>query len=76
MFDNLIRKLIPVRLLMLSHNCLFPDTGHFTQVVWKASREMGVGKSKGADGRVFVVANYLPAGNMMGDYRANVSASK
>lgn len=44
-------------------------TGHFTQVVWAGSREVGVAKS--ADGQ-FVIANYFPAGNMMGTFKANV----
>uniref|UniRef100_G3NGY8 Im:7150988 n=1 Tax=Gasterosteus aculeatus TaxID=69293 RepID=G3NGY8_GASAC len=39
------------------------DTGHFTQVVWKDSTELGVGLA--TDGkRVFVVGQYRPAGNM------------
>ncbi|XP_071759653.1 Golgi-associated plant pathogenesis-related protein 1-like isoform X1 [Centroberyx gerrardi] len=38
-------------------------TGHFTQVVWKDSTEVGVGLA--TDGRsVFVVGQYRPAGNM------------
>lgn len=47
-------------------------SGHFTQVVWKGSKELGVGKAKAAGGKVIVVANYRPAGNMMGTYRDNV----
>lgn len=35
-------------------------TGHFTQVVWKESRELGVGMAKNRSGEVFVVANYDP----------------
>ncbi|XP_030636707.1 GLI pathogenesis-related 2 [Chanos chanos] len=38
-------------------------TGHFTQVVWKDSRELGVGLA--TDGEtVIVVGQYLPAGNI------------
>lgn len=47
-------------------------TGHFTQVVWRGSRRIGVGRAKSAGGQVFVVANYDPPGNMMGDFRENV----
>lgn len=37
--------------------------GHFTQVVWKESTELGVGMA--TDGKtVFVVGQYRPAGNM------------
>ena len=48
--------------------------GHFTQVVWKSSRQLGVGKAKSSDGRqVFVVCMYHPAGNYVGRYKENVS---
>ncbi|XP_040010780.1 Golgi-associated plant pathogenesis-related protein 1-like [Xiphias gladius] len=44
------------------------ETGHFTQVVWKDSTELGVGMA--TDGkRAFVVGQYRPAGNMnMAEY--------
>ncbi|KAL2100078.1 hypothetical protein ACEWY4_004472 [Coilia grayii] len=39
------------------------STGHFTQVVWKGSKELGVGLA--TDGNtVIVVGQYLPAGNI------------
>lgn len=45
--------------------------GHFTQVVWKGSKEIGIGVSCGNKG-CFVVANYYPAGNYIGQYTNNV----
>ncbi|VDI36131.1 Hypothetical predicted protein [Mytilus galloprovincialis] len=48
-----------------------PAYGHFTQVVWKDTKEMGIGKARG-NGRVVVVANYRPAGNFIGSYSQNV----
>ena len=50
-------------------------TGHFTQVVWKASRKLGVGVAT-KNGKTFVVANYSPAGNFGNEYRQNVSPAK
>ncbi len=50
--------------------------GHFTQVVWKGSQEVGFGKAHGKDGRVFVVGNYHPAGNVMGQFEENVFPAK
>lgn len=39
------------------------NTGHFTQVVWKNSTELGLGMA--TDGKtVFVVGQYRPAGNV------------
>jgi len=52
-----------------------PSTGHFTQVVWNDSKEFGIGKAKAKDGAWYVVANYCPAGNMMGDNDKNVFPS-
>lgn len=46
-------------------------TGHFTQVVWKGSQQLGVGYvRKGGD--VYVVANYYPPGNRMHQFQQNV----
>lgn len=42
---------------------LFPPIGHFTQVVWKDSTELGVGMATDGN-KAFVVGQYRPAGNM------------
>ncbi|CAG9804966.1 unnamed protein product [Chironomus riparius] len=47
-------------------------TGHFTQVVWKECKELGIGVKKNAKGQVFVVCNYNPPGNYIGNYASNV----
>merc|ERR1711865_950023 len=43
-------------------------TGHFTQLVWKATTSVGVGISGG-----YAVFNYFPAGNATGCFQDNVS---
>ena len=49
------------------------NTGHFTQVVWKESQELGMGKAQTADGRLtFVVGRYKPAGNLLNHFQENV----
>ncbi|XP_052762420.1 Golgi-associated plant pathogenesis-related protein 1-like [Mya arenaria] len=48
------------------------DTGHFTQVVWKGSTELGMAWAKAKGGSIYVVASYRPAGNMMGDFENHV----
>ena len=47
-------------------------TGHFTQVVWKKSVELGIGKA--VLGRcTYVVGRYKPAGNVLNNFRKNVA---
>jgi len=55
------------------------NTGHFTQVVWKGSKRLGVGTAKGkwyVNGIgydcEFIVARYTPAGNVGGAFPENV----
>ena len=54
-------------------------TGHFTQVVWKGSTILGIGrftKETKRNGRTmyctYIVARYRPAGNWQGQYAENV----
>lgn len=56
-----------------SKNTHQPGTGHFSQLIWKASRRVGVGVARSGLG-TFVVCNYAPAGNVIGYYKGNVSA--
>ncbi|XP_017075268.2 LOW QUALITY PROTEIN: Golgi-associated plant pathogenesis-related protein 1 [Drosophila eugracilis] len=48
-----------------------PSTGHFTQVVWKSSSELGVGFAR-RDNTIYVVCNYNPPGNYINQFRENV----
>ncbi len=55
----------------------FGKIGHFTQVVWKGTRKMGCGAAASADGQAhFVVCNYSPPGNILGEYEQNVVPAK
>lgn len=55
----------------------FPDggfsmeTGHFTQVIWRGTTQVGCGHSQ-CKGNDIWVCNYDPAGNWDGQYRENV----
>ena len=51
------------------------EAGHFTQVVWKKSTKVGMGKAtKKKNGGLctYIVARYKPAGNFAGKYKENV----
>ena len=47
-------------------------TGHFTQVVWKNSKQVGCGVACGSNDYCYVTCNYYPGGNYLGQFRANV----
>lgn len=51
-------------------------TGHFTQLVWKSSKELGMGTAQAANGTWYVVANYSPPGNISGQFPLNVLKPK
>jgi len=53
--------------------------GHFTQVVWKNSTELGCGAAQGVKtfqgnqyNAFYVVCQYGPAGNVIGQFDDNV----
>ncbi len=46
-------------------------TGHFTQVVWASTTELGCGVALCGGGETWV-CNYGPPGNMRGSFRENV----
>lgn len=53
------------------------STGHFTQVVWKSSTELGCGIKKcGSYWGSYVICSYNPAGNYLGKFADNVEPLK
>ncbi|XP_050320143.1 mucin-4-like [Bactrocera neohumeralis] len=52
-----------------------PGTGHFTQIVWRDSRQLGVGIATRADS-TYVVCNYNPPGNILGSFDGMVPPLK
>ncbi|RWS13671.1 hypothetical protein B4U79_05123, partial [Dinothrombium tinctorium] len=48
-------------------------TGHFTQIVWKGTTDMGCASSQSPrTRRIYIVCNYYPPGNVRGQFKANV----
>ncbi|CAG0902309.1 unnamed protein product [Darwinula stevensoni] len=48
------------------------SSGHFTQVVWRDTEELGVACGKSSNGRIIVVAIYFPQGNLVRKFTENV----
>jgi pathogenesis-related protein 1 len=42
--------------------------GHYTQMVWKNTKQVGFGVAVCKNGEILVVANYAPAGNYMDQF--------
>lgn len=43
------------------------ETGHYTQMVWHSTKELGIGVAVGASGSVYIVGRYNRAGNYDGE---------
>ena len=50
-------------------------TGHFTQVVWKNSKQVGCGVACNVQEYCYVTCNYYPGGNYLGQFKTNVLPS-
>ena len=46
-------------------------TGHFTQMIWKDTKEVGFGFEV-KDNIIYIVAYYYPAGNIFNEFEKNV----
>lgn len=49
------------------------QTGHFTQLVWKASQQIGVAIVGNSARGSYVVVEYYPRGNVLGSFDQNVA---
>ena len=56
-----------------------PETGHFTQIIWRETTKLGVGfaiTEENARYALYVVAQYSPSGNVDGYFAENVLSSR
>ncbi len=61
-----------IKMYDFNGNGMSAGTGHFTQLVWKGSQQVGFGLATSKSGSNYAVANYYPAGNFVGRYQQNV----
>jgi uncharacterized protein YkwD len=54
----------------------FASVGHYTQMVWSSTTEVGYGVAKSTSGNVYIVARYSPAGNFLGQKPYKEQATK
>jgi|TARA_B110000261_G_scaffold29252_1_gene33099 hypothetical protein len=47
---------------------IFELIGHYTQMIWSETSEVGIAQTKSKSGNVYVVARYFPQGNWQGEY--------
>ncbi|KAK7580779.1 hypothetical protein V9T40_001408 [Parthenolecanium corni] len=48
------------------------NSGNFTQIVWKSTKYFGIGRARSRAGKMLIVANYQPPGNISGCFKENV----
>ena len=48
-------------------------TKHFTQIIWKKTKEIGFGYSKLNNGENIFVVYYYPAGNIFNEFKENIN---
>ena len=50
------------------------DASHFTQIIWKGTRNIGIGFSHDVVNKIYcIVALYNPPGNTLGEFEMNIS---
>ena len=47
-------------------------SGHFTQIVWKETKEVGFAYAQSKNGTFYAVGHYYPPGNFLGEFINNV----
>lgn len=60
-----------------TYNFANPDastgvTGHFTQLVWASTKQLGCGLGVNSLNKVYVVCNYFKVGNWLDERKTNV----
>jgi len=54
------------------NNINTPEIRHFTQLIWKETKQIGCGASCNKNNNCFIVCNYYPPGNNLDEFKSNV----
>ncbi|KAK1480204.1 SCP-like extracellular protein [Colletotrichum tamarilloi] len=52
------------------------ETGHFTQLIWKDTTDVGCGRKLCGDGQWYLVCEYWPRGNVVGQFTEEVQSQE
>ena len=69
---NICDKWIKEKELMIK-KIYSSKTKHFTQIIWKNTKEIGFGYSKLNNGQNIFVVYYYPAGNIFSEFKENIN---
>lgn len=58
------------------HPVFSVDAAHFTNIIWRQTRQLGAGIARSNNGNYYVVAFYQPPGNVLGNFERNVPPPK
>lgn len=72
MITNLCTNVFVLDVLTCKSAHSLPFPGNFTQLVWKSTKYLGIGSARSRAGKIMVVGNYEPAGNIIGCFKENV----
>lgn len=62
-----------VKSYSFAHPSLADSTKHFSQVVWKGTKKVGIGLAKSkSSNKTYVIALYDPSGNIVGKEKDNI----
>lgn len=59
-----------------SHSGFHKDTGHFTQLVWKNTTDVGCGRKLCGESGWYLICEYWPRGNVIGEFDDEVDKQK
>lgn len=70
--ENIISSFYEEEALKYNYNNINPKPSHFTQIIWKNSKYIGIGSTKTKDNNIYIVIDFYPPGNIPNEFISNV----